>query len=284
MKIRLIVNLLLIITVISLGFIAWLQPGQQSSTSRITALETNTIDRIKIIRETGKTIELQRIKNQWLITKPITAPALAGKIERLIKISQISPAVTYPLENKDLVPFGLKTPKVQLSFNNETLNIGRTESVHSRRYVSNNSQLFLLDDTFLQHLTAPIDAYIDTRLLADKTQIIGLQTPQITLQRRADNTWQNPQTPSNELSSDAVQMLLDEWRFARAINVSSVVNQAASKPVIIHVSEGQPLRFRLIEQQNEVILISAENQLAYTFSQAKYKKMSTLPKLDKPDA
>jgi len=284
MKIRIIVNLLLIVTVISLGVIAWLKAGQQSSTSRISTLDISAIERIKIIRETAKTIELQRLKSQWVITKPIAAPALTGKIERLIKISQITPPVTYPLKNKDLEPFGLKTPKVQLSFNNETLNIGRTESVHSRRYVSNDSKLFLLDDTFLQHLTAPVDAYIDTRLLADGTQITGLQTPQITLQRRADNTWQNPQAPSDELSSDVVQMLLDEWRFARAINVSSVVNQATSKPVVIHVSKGQPLHFRLIEQQNDIILISSEAQLAYTFSQAKYKKMTTLPRLDKPDA
>ncbi|MDF1689379.1 MAG: DUF4340 domain-containing protein [Cycloclasticus sp.] len=285
MKNRLILNLLLATILIALGVITWLKPGQQNSPiSPITALDINAIQHIKITRKKAQTIELQRVKNKWFIIKPVEALALAGKIERLLKISQIVPAVTYPLDNTSLDKFGLNTPVAQLSFNNETLNIGNTESVHSRRYVSHETQLFLLDDTFLHHLTAPVDAYIDTRLLPDSNQITGLQTPQITLQRQADNTWKNPQTPSVELSSDAVQMLLDEWRFARAINMNTIVNQTPGKPVMISFSEGPSLNFKLIEQQTNVILISTVNKLAYTFSQAKYKKMTTLPTLGDPDA
>lgn len=285
MKNRLIINLILAVFIIALGLIAWLKPGQEEiNDSNITGLNVEAIHSIKIKQEHADTIELKRIKNQWELSQPINARALSGKIERLLKISQIKPFVTYPLENASLGQFGLETPVVTLTFNNKTLKIGHTESVQARRYVSNETQLFLLDDTFLHHLTAPVNAYIDTRLLPDGIQIIGLKTPQINLQRQQDNTWQNTQSPTQVLSSDAVQMLLDEWRFARAIDVSTQFAKTSSDQVIISLSNQQKLKFNLIKQKEDVLLISIDKKLAYRFSDTKYKKMTTLPTLDNPDA
>lgn len=285
MKNRLIINLILAVFIIALGLIAWLKPGQEEiNDSNITGLNIEAIHSIKIKQEHADTIELKRIKNQWELSQPINARALSGKIERLLKISQIKPLVTYPLENASLGQFGLETPVVTLTFNNKTLKIGHTESVQARRYVSNETQLFLLDDTFLHHLTAPVNAYIDTRLLPDGIQIIGLKAPQINLQRQQDNTWQNTQSPTQVLSSDAVQMLLDEWRFARAIDVSTQFAKTSSDQVIISLSNQQKLKFNLIKQKEDVLLISIDKKLAYRFSDTKYKKMTTLPTLDNPDA
>ena len=285
MKSRLLINLLLALLVVTLGLVAWLKPGQVSGkAARITSLDMAAINTIRIERKDASFIELQREESHWLLTQPIKAPALTGKVERLLKISQIEPPVSYTLDSSSLNQFGLKPPTVQLSFNQQTLNIGSTESVHSRRYVSKNEQLFLLDDTFLHHLTAPINAYIDTRLLPDNIQITHLQTPQTSLQINDDNTWQNLNTPTDELSSDAVQMLLDEWRFARAMNVSTQTHEPADGMIIISFKQHQKMRFNLIKQKDNIILISQETKLAYTFSSVKYKKMTTLPKLEDSNA
>lgn len=285
MKSRLILNLLLALLLIALGIVVWLKPGHEDiKTSSIVGLNIEAIHTIKIERENANNIELKRIKNQWQLTQPIKVPALAGKIERLLKISQIKPLATYPLEKSSLGQFNLDTPTVRLSFNNKTLNIGNTESVQSRRYVSNNTQLFLLDDTFLHHLTAPVNAYIDTLLLPNGIQISGLQTPEISLKRQEDNTWQHTQSPTDELSSDAVQMLLDEWRFARAINVSTQFVNTNTEQITLSLNNHQKLKFNLIRQKDNVLLISSDKKLAYLFSNTKYKKMTTLPTLDEPDA
>jgi hypothetical protein len=285
MKNRLITNLLLAAIVISLGLVAWLKPGQvDDKQSRITSLDISSINLIRIERKNLEAIELKSIAKKWQIIKPINAPALPGKVERLLKISQIKPPVTYPLDASNLAPFGLEKPLTSIRFNNETLAVGKTESVHSRRYVSNNNQLFLVDDTFLHHLTAPLDAYIDTRLLPDGIEITSLQTPQINLQRDENNLWKNSLASSKVLSSDVVQMLLDEWRFARAIKVSYEPKKTSGKSIIITFNNGQSLSFKLQHKSGSIILISTKSNLAYTFSATKYKKMTTLAILNDNNA
>ncbi|MDX2425183.1 MAG: DUF4340 domain-containing protein [Cycloclasticus sp.] len=285
MKKRLIINLLLVLLVTALGLVAWLKPGQEEAlTVRVTTLDLAAINSISIEREQAETIQLRREKNQWLITKPITALALAGKIERLIKISQITPPVRYPLDSASLKEFGLKPPRARIQFNEQALSIGGTESVHSRRYVSDDTQLYLLDDTFLHHLTAPVTAFIDTRLLPDGAQISSLQTPTIKLQQNKDNSWQNSLKPAEKLSADAVQMLFDEWRFARAISVSTQWENAQGEEISLTLNNDQTLDFTLVRQPNDVLLISSDKKLAYTLSADKYQKMTTLTPIDDSDA
>jgi len=285
MKTRLIVNLLLALVLITLGLVAWLKPGQeQVKPVQLTSFEMSAIHNITIQRRQAQTIKLIQINDEWLITQPINAPALLGTIERLLKISQIKPPVTYPLDTASLEQFGLKEPIVSLTFNNETLLIGRTESVQSRRYVSKEKQLYLLDDTFLHHLTAPLSAYIDNRLLPDGAQIISIQTPALHLQQKDDNSWQNELSPLDVLSPDAVQMLFDEWRFARAITVDNQSEQTISEQITITLDNNKTMAFGVIKQGSEVILVSSEKKLAYTFSVDKYEQMTTLAQLDANDA
>lgn len=285
MKNRLIINLLLAVLVIALGIVAWVKPGQNThKTTAVINLHINTIETLRIERKNTESITLKRTNQQWQITQPFNAPALTGKMDRLLKISQIKPPVSYPLNPADFSRFGLDEPTASITFNNQTLFVGSIESVHSRRYASNGEQLFLLNDTFLHHLTAPADAYIDSRLLADNVQITGLQTPHINLQQNDGYRWQNPLAPSIELSSDSVQMLLDEWRFARAIKVHHRPDHAEANDVMITFNQQPTLAFTLIENKDDVTLIAKDTHLAYTFSKAKYKKMTTLPKLDQNDA
>lgn len=285
MRNRLIINLLLTALVIALGLVAWLKPGQQSvQVTTVIALDINAINSLRIERKDNESITLKRHHQQWLITQPFNAPALNGKIERLLKISQIKPPVRYPLNQQKLARFGLNTPAASITFNDKTLSLGNTESVNSRRYASNGKQLYLLDDTFLHHLTAPVDAYINSRLLADNVQITGLQTPHIHLQQNDGYIWKNQRTPAIELSSDSVQMLLDEWRFARAITVHHQPKRANESNVIINFNKQPAVAFTLIDNDDDITLIAIKSGLAYTFSKAKYKKMTTLPKLDENDA
>jgi len=283
-KKRLLINLCLIVLITSLGLIAWLKPGQESTPeTRITSLGISVIDSIRIERKNKGNLILKRKDRVWHITQPFNAPALPGKIERLLKISQIKPPVAYPLDESLLKQFGLRTPSVQLHFNNETLSIGKTESVHQRRYTRNGEQLFLLDDTFIHHLTAPAEAYIDTRLFTENIQITGLKTPEIDLQRNSDNIWNDAKKPSNAPAPDAVNMLLDEWRFARAIHVEHKSEEIKGEAITLQLNN-KAIHFKLLRQADTVTLISTDSNLAYTLSSDKYKKMTTLPILDDSDA
>lgn len=286
MKNRLIINLFLAVLLIALGFFTWFKSNQKiNDNPTLSGLDIQAIHSIKIHRAKDDIIELQQTAGEWKLLHPMNASALPGKVERLLKISQIKPPVVYPLEKASLDLFGLQNPLVTLSFNDHVFKIGQVETIQSRRYVSNDAQLFLLEDTFVHHLTAPANTYINTRLLPNGIQITGIETPEMTLHRQKDHTWRNTLNSDHDaLSSDAVQMLLDEWRFARAIQVNIQSNQIGEDQVIIHFNDHQKMAFYLLKQKEQVILISAENKLAYTFSDIKYKKMTTLPALEAPDA
>jgi len=285
MKSRLIINVVLAIVLIALGLIIALKPHPNTTVpSPLIAINSHDINSITIKRKGRGFLHFSLKNGRWVIDHPIQALALAGKIERLLKIAQIKPPVSYPLEGISLEDFGLLDPKVSLQFNNTNLNIGITESVHSRRYVSDDQQLYLLDDTFLHHLTAPLNAYIDTRLIPNNIQIVHLQTPSLDLQQKPDNSWVNTLSIGSDISADSVQILFDEWRFARAIKVTPQLQKASGKPIIITLSDQKRLEFTLLKGEKTVTLISSDNKLAYTFSHHKYRKMSTLPAIDPNDA
>ncbi len=282
---RLFINLLLFGLIVTLGLFIWLKPGQETSNkTRITSVNITDIQSIRIERLNNGTVVLEQQNNDWYITQPFHALALPGKIERILKISNISPPKTYPIDSSELKAFGLDSPTVKISFNNETLALGKTESVNARRYARNGQQLFLLDDTFIHLLTTPPHAYIDTRLFADNVQITGLQTAEFELLRHENNVWTYKKTPSIELSSDAVQMLLDEWRFARAIDVQYTPKRTAGDIVSIHFNHGKSINFKLLQEKETVTLMSIDSSLTYTFSKDKYKKMMTLPAISDNDA
>jgi len=280
MKKRIIINLSLLILLLALAAIAWLKPGQPiREQDALVPIGIASIDSIRIERAQAKTIELNK-HQQWRLTAPIKANALAGKLERLLRISQIKPVSSYPLDPESMQRFGLQPAVAKIYFNDVEVLIGHTESVNSRRYASSGGQLHLLDDTFLHHLTAPLSAYIDNRLLADGSQLIALQTASLNLQRGDDNSWQNTFLPAQSVSADAVQILFDEWRFARAISVNEQLSTETGESIRLQLSSQQVIQFNLIRQQNKVLLVDNNTRLAYQFSLDKYQQMSTLSELE----
>jgi len=239
-------------------------------------LDIKAINSIRIERSPTDIIDLKKHQQHWIITSPIEANALAGKVERLLKISQIEPPTSYPLDLPSMQRFGLQPPVIRMSFNNIEVLIGKTENVNARRYVSTINQLFLLDDTFLHHLTAPLSSYIDNRLLPDDVQITALKTPAIHLQQSKDHSWRNSLKPKQVLPADAVQILFDEWRFARAISVNTTMNEESGESITLQFNNQPSLHFTLIKKPNTVLLINNDKQLAYSFSPEKYQQMTTL--------
>jgi len=277
MKKRLLTNLALLVLLLSLAGFIWLQSEQEVlPKQRLVNIDIKAINRIRIERLPMDTIELSKHQQHWTLSAPIKVNALAGKVELLLKISQITPPVSYPLDEASIQRFGLQAPIARISFNDTELLIGKTENVNSRRYISTGNQLFLVDDTFLHHLTAPLSAYIDNRLLPDDVQITALTTPSIQLQQAEDHSWRNLLKPKQELSADAVQILFDEWRFARAISVKTIVDNEQGETINLQFNKQESMHFSLIKKADTVLLINNDKQLAYSFSHQKYQQMTSL--------
>lgn len=261
------------------------QPPEKAP--QLTTFDTSNIDNIQIKQKNGAQISFQLNNGNWRLTSPLSANALNEKIERLLKISQIKIQANYPLDSEQLNIFGLSSPIVELHFNDTKLLIGKIDPVNQRRYISRGSQLFLVDDTFLHLLTKNPNAYIDNRLLPDDAQIVGLTTSEFELIQQEDSSWVDAldtrsATPKT-LSSDTVQILLDEWRFARAISVNETntkdtnIQNTHSEDIFLTMENGTNLHFVLRKTSSGAILSSPKHQLEYHISLNKLKLLLSLP-------
>lgn len=278
MQKRLIINLALTLLLAILVLLSWFKPGiNVEKPTLLTHLSLEEITQITIKPNNAKTITLVKINDNWRLTQPISAPALPGKVERLLKISQIKTQANYPLDKDNLSQFGLDKPRLTLQFDHVELQLGKTSTVDFYRYISNGKQLLLVDDTFIHLLNKQYNDYIDTRLLADNIQIIGLSTPSLDLVKKEDNSWEDLTNINKEISSDTVHILLDEWRFARAIRVKAHSTLTPTQWITLKLSDGATLTYGLTKNKHDIILSSTEQQLDYYFSADKFTKMTQRP-------
>lgn len=285
---RLYINAALLLLLGGLSLLVLFDVNQQSEKPpRLTTLDIPNIDNIQIKQKSGAQISFKLNNGNWRLASPLSANALNEKIERLLKISQIKIQANYPLDFEQLNIFGLSSPIVELHFNDTKLLIGKIDPVNQLRYISRGPQLFLVDDTFLHLLTKKSNAYIDTRLLPDNVQIVGLATSEFELIQQKDSAWidaldTRSATPKI-LSSDTIQILLDEWRFARAISVNETdtkdtnIQKTHSEDIFLTMENGASLHFVLRKTSSGAILSSPKRQLEYHISLNKLKLLLNLP-------
>lgn len=250
---------------------------KQNATKQVTPLVADEIDHIEIIRPGKASIELQLTEDGWYLVGPLTAPALPGKMDRLLKIAAIPSSTQYIIDPEVLSQYGLDQPIASIRFNQTQLDIGQVEPIKQRRYVRTGNTLHLLDDTFMHHLMGKPTDYIDTRILPDGVQISRLQLPGLHLIYTAGQGWRDQANPDNELQPDQVQILVDEWRFARAINIEEMSEDFQGQDAFI-AFESQPGLHLLIDNQPEHLRMANPSQgLIYHFSHTKAEKMLRFP-------
>ena len=180
------------------------------------------------------------------------------------------------MDTSSLAQFGLHTPSVIVSLNNESFALGDVEPISKRRYVLYQHIIYLIDDDVMPLLTASADSFIDNRLIAEHKTIEKLTLPrslnnpeplQLTL---SNGQWQSD---DKNLTSDALKVLIDSWQFAYATQVRKVTPaelMAKPDPQITLWLEGQKQPVSLIMQttDNKLILTNQDLSLEYIFPMA----------------
>lgn len=278
MKNRLYLNLALAALVIVLAvFVFTTQQQPTETTQTLSGLNIKDINEIAVGTAQGHSFLLKKTEKEWIVSQPFTAKALSHSVERLLKISQIPTTTRYPLEADQLHHYGLEQPTAWIRFNQTKLNIGKTEHVQQRRYVSLDQQLMLLDDTFLHLLTQDPERLADTQLI-DHQPITSIQTSLFQLQQQDDLRWANLRNIEIELPADRVQQFLDEWRYARAIAVhTSLQADTPSDRVVLTFGDESQRIFTVYKQDNYVFLKPDNNSLFYQFSLQKFNQLMNPP-------
>lgn len=165
MRGRWLTNLGLLVIVVLLTALTQMEQAHTTRSMRLTGIAPESIDAVRLERAGGSTLALERRDGRWRMTEPLTAPADAQKVHRLLAIAVTRTHRALPAAAADLAQLGLAPPSIRLRLNDLDLLIGATEPIAEQRYVQVGDMLYLIDDRFLPRLLADPEDYLSRRLL-----------------------------------------------------------------------------------------------------------------------
>lgn len=277
-------NLGLLALVIILGLIAVYEPGREKAPLEQTllSLPQAAITHIRIERRGKESLLLKKNAGQWQLMEPFAAPADDYRIDTLLRLAQTQSLKQIPIGGKDLALFGLDTPEITLTINDQRIRFGGKTALDNRRYLLQGNTIHLVEDAAYYHLIGPASGFARKQLLPDNASIIGLELSDALHLQRHEGGWENLGS-AIVASPDQVNALVDNWRFAQAISVTPLEIETHNREMLRIVVEGrdEPISLIIIQHEPELILARADLKLAYHFTAESAQNLLALKPLAK---
>jgi hypothetical protein len=280
---RLWLNLALLLLIAILGIIVFYEPGKQPAPVpvRLTQLTPASITHIHIKRISGKDIELVKEANgQWWMHNPYYLPANEFRVQSLLRLAETESLSNHALDQLQPATYGLDRPRAIVTFDRSTqISFGNTEPLQQRRYVQIGDQLHTTVDTFYYQAAANPTIYLNHALLPPDANIRKIVLPNLQLAFK-DGQWQRtPLYP--EYSADANIELINNWRHAQALELrANDIKDARADIEIMLAEQAEPIRFKLLQTEDETSLIRLGMGLQYVITNDTYDSLLALPEAD----
>jgi len=254
------------------------EPAESLDVKRLTALDPGTVQKISIDSPGREPVLLIKQSGQWQMQKPLTIPANTGRIQQLLKITRAKSIADYAMSRVDTRQLQLDTPGLLLKLDDVLLRFGTTDALGGSRYVQAGNTVHLVTDKYSYLMKGAATEFVSPAPLPQGSVIEKLTLPDLRLTQQ-DGHWS---VDGQEADADAIQTLLDEWRYARALRVSLTdkdnVPEKENITVILGKNTDKPvLRFTLLRSETEIILQRAEPGIQYHFPLEAGQRLLTLP-------
>jgi hypothetical protein len=260
-------NLGLLGLVAVLAGLAWWQPGLESGapTERLTELAAAEIEHVRIERQGGEPLALERVDGHWWMREPLDAPANEFRLELLLQLTSEASHARYDAREVDLTELGLERPAARVYLGERELAFGTTAPIDGRRYVLVGETVHLVADRHFHLLSAETAEFVSTRLLPHGARVRALQLPDWQLARSEEGRWQlSPADPG--LSADAAPLLARSWEEADAVWVQPYEPTEALDEIKVQVEDRDtPLHFALLSRHPELVLKPSDLPLQFHF-------------------
>lgn len=285
---RRLINLLLLVAIVGLTLLLVYQPGKSPVAKPVTisSVSKQAIGKIQIIRQGQADILLQKKDKYWYMLQPYTTFANGFKVNSLLELLDSESIAQYDLLTLDKKNFGLDKAKASIIFNDQhRFNFGATEPLQHRRYVEYNNTLHLIFDRFYYQLAGHATNFIDHALLPRDKNISALELPRLSVKMH-DGTWQLSPKPV-DFSMDQVTALLDNWKYAQAIELLPLnTKPATDKRIRIWraAANEAPIEFYILPRGPDLFLARIDLGLIYKLNEEQHQNLLQLPpKLTLPD-
>jgi len=272
-------NLALLCVVAALLIIAYLEPGLEHPVSdpTLTSLSATEINQIILTSATSTPVKLQREQDGWIIVEPIRVNANESRVDGILKLLQAKSFAKYPVAHQTLSNYGLDKPKASLKYNDLEIEFGDTEALNNRRYVRVGDNIHLIGDHYYYQSQLLLTALIDTALLPNNAVLDSIQLPGINLFRKK-NGWELRENQTPAMALDAMMSIVDEWRYARAIQIDRYHNNdVAVGQVSLSLENGSQINFDIVSESPDLILGRKDLGISYHFAPQQAVRMLGFP-------
>lgn len=265
----------LAVIVVTLIMLLWTQPHHRPpapSVTPLTPLKATAITTVTLARTGHPLIDLTRRANRWFLQKPFTARADRFRVAALtgVAVAPVSDRFTVPTGTA-LSQYGLAPPQAVLTLNGLPIDIGARHPFAALRYVAVHHHVALIPAETIHPARLHVDSFLSTRLLGARIHPVAFVLPGFTVARDR-GIWRL--TPSQaHISNDRINTFVDEWRYARALEVTRSHGQPAIGVITVHYrrraagggSALKTLTIDILARRPELILFRPDEGLAYHF-------------------
>jgi hypothetical protein len=279
MKKQNLLNIGLLALIGVLVFFTVYEPGikKPTETPTLLQLDKGEVKEITIIRDGQQEIELVRQDNDhWDMLAPIQHAADQFRIDSLLRITTLKSLGSFSTDPDKLAAYQLDKPRVTLILNHQTrIAFGSSTPLDQRRYVMVNGQVHLITDTLYYHLIGSFPTFLRKQLLDEGSSIEALTLPDLKLNWQEER-WQLDPKPES-FSADQVTRLIDQWKFASALDIKPYDKKPGEKITITLSGQEQPLELLLTAQKPDLILARPELGIQYHLDAASAERLLKLP-------
>lgn len=159
---RLHINIVLSIAAAGLGSWLWFTQPEPASQARLSTLDPQTIQHIRVQRPGKPDLIMELSGTQWRITAPLDARASQYRINSLIGLLQ-APVIS----TLDLAPqsAGLadEPDVVSVTLDEQRFRFGDINPLDRSRYVEHAGTIYLIEDTLYPQLLQPADFFVEAQ-------------------------------------------------------------------------------------------------------------------------
>lgn len=271
MNSRNLLNITLAMVLAGLVLLVIYEPGKATRppADKLTTIDQADITTVVIEQPQQAIIKLLKNNNGWQMQEPLSISANNEIIDNLLEIVNTTSHSSYPVSGINLEQLQLTTPRLTIHFNNTSLSFGNTDALRGYRYVLTGDRVHLITDRFTHLIRGKLTALVNPSPLPGNIKLTKLVFPEITLQLEQDN-WST--IPDNKFeNADQIQQLIDEWRNARAIEISLVSDTRKQQDtgnasaIEIFTSNKGNIQFNMAMSTDEIILTRSDIGLRYHF-------------------
>lgn len=275
-----IINAVLVILIAGLVAFAWLQPDSapDQAFERISDRPIDEIERVEI--DYGPSvIQLERTDTGWMLQSPVSWPAEATNVRRLLNImaNEIPPLAA--AGDVDLENLGLLQPVASLRMDDIELRFGATNNIGERRYLMVDQRIYLMPDVHLAFIAQGLSGLVGRQLLPLPFRIDSIKLPGLSVEKNQDKQWHS--SSDTKFSESQLQALVDNWQQLQATRVTPFDLGGSARDVIeIRLENGATIDFIVMSRQPELVIANPSIDLQFHFIREYGDQLLEVPATD----